>query len=38
MAVALLENLIAYWNMDEIGVAVARVDAHTGGHDLLPIG
>lgn len=38
MGIFLLDNLVAYWNMDETGVAVTRVDSHTGGHDLLAVG
>lgn len=38
MASALLDGLVAYWDLDEGGVAVTRVDSHTDGHDLDPVG
>lgn len=38
MGVFFLDDLTAYWELDEASGAVTRVDAHTAGHDFLPIG
>lgn len=38
MGVFLLDDLKAYYNLDELVAADTRVDSHTGGHDLVAVG